>query len=402
MPVILTINAGSSSIKYQCFDMDSEECLAKGHVDRLLSSSAKLFYTRRDGVTHRVPVPQTAHETVFQRIFEILLHPEKGILRTPDEIHAVGHRVVHGGSHFSASTRITPEVEKIIEQCAPLAPLHNPFNLRGIRACQTILPDIPHIAVFDTAFHQTIPDYAHTYALPYTISEQYQIRQYGFHGISHQYVAMRAAQILDSPLKALKLITCHLGNGCSITAIANGKSIDTSMGFTPLQGLVMGTRSGDIDPAIIFYLIREHQMTPDQIDQMLNHQSGLIGVSGIGSDLRDLIAVYRENRRAALAIDIFCYRIRQYIGKYAAVLDGIDALVFTAGIGENAPLIRTRICEKLGFLGIHLDQAKNEGNPMNEAIHHETAPVSVLVIPTNEELMIARDTLHVIRAEGKD
>lgn len=397
MSIILTINAGSSSVKYQCFEMTDEVCLAKGQIDRLGSPSPNLLYERHDGVTYQTDVPPMEYEAVFPSIFEMLLDAEKGILQDLNDIAAVGHRVVHGGNRFAESALITPEVETAINQCVPLAPLHNPYNLGGIRACRQALPNAAHAAVFDTAFHQTMPDYAYMYALPYSLYEQYDIRRYGFHGTSHRYVSTQAAEILGRPLTSLKLITCHLGNGCSITAVDRGKSVDTSMGLTPLEGLMMGTRCGDIDPAIIFHLMEKGQMPADKINQTLNRESGLLGISGAASDVRDLFrAVSDGNSQAALALQMFSYRVKQYIGKYAAVLGGLDALIFTGGIGENATSIRTAICENLGFLGIHLDKKKNQSGESTKAIHQENAPVKLLVIPTNEELMIARDTLRLI------
>ena len=378
--------------------MTDEVCLAKGQIDRLSSPSPNLLYERHDGLTHQTNVPPMEYEAVFHSIFEILLDTERGILQNLNDIAAVGHRVVHGGSRFAESVLITPEVETAINQCVPLAPLHNPYNLGGIRACRQALPNAAHIAVFDTAFHQTIPDYAYMYALPYLLYEQHGIRRYGFHGTSHRYVSMRTAEILGRPLTSLKLITCHLGNGCSITAVDRGKSVDTSMGLTPLEGLMMGTRCGDIDPAIIFHLMEEGQMSADSINQMLNRESGLLGISGVASDVRDLFqAISKGNPQAVLALKMFSYRVRQYIGKYAAVLGGLDALIFTAGIGENAPSIRATICENLGFLGVHLDEKKNQSAEVEKAIHQEDTPVKLLVIPTNEELMIARDTLDLIK-----
>ena len=377
--------------------MTDEVCLAKGQIDRLGSRSPNLFYERHDGVTYQTNVPPMEYEAVFPSIFEMLLNVEKGVLQNLNDIVAVGHRVVHGGSRFAESALITPEVETAISQCVPLAPLHNPYNLGGIRACHQALPNAAHVAVFDTAFHQTMPDYAYMYALPYSFYEQYNIRRYGFHGTSHRYVSMQAAKILGRPLTSLKLITCHLGNGCSITAVDRGKSVDTSMGLTPLEGLMMGTRCGDIDPAIIFHLMEEGQMPADRINQTLNRESGLLGISGVASDVRDLFrAVSAGNSQATLALQMFSYRVKQYIGKYAAVLGGLDALIFTGGIGENAASIRTAICENLGFLGLHLDEEKNQSGDSTKAIHQENAPVKLLVIPTNEELMIARDTLRLI------
>ena len=377
--------------------MTDEVCLAKGQVDRLGSASPNLFYERHDNVTHQTDVPPMEYESVFHSIFATLLDTEKGILQNLNDIFAVGHRVVHGGSRFAESALITSEIETAINQYVPLAPLHNPYNLGGIRACRQALPNAAHVAVFDTAFHQTMPDYAYMYALPHSLYERYDIRRYGFHGTSHRYVSTRAAEILGRPLTSLKLITCHLGNGCSITAVDQGKSVDTSMGLTPLEGLMMGTRCGDIDPAIIFHLMEEGQMSADTINQTLNRESGLLGISGVASDVRDLLrAVSEGNPQAALALKMFAYRVRQYIGKYAAVLGGLDALIFTAGIGENAASIRATICEDLGFLGIYLDQEKNESSKVEKAIHRKDAPVKLLVIPTNEELMIARDTLRLI------
>ena len=377
--------------------MTDEVCLAKGQVDRLGSPSPNLSYERHDNVTYQTDVPPMEYEAIFPSIFEILLNTQKGVLKNLNDIIAVGHRVVHGGSRFAESALITPEVETAINQCVPLAPLHNPYNLGGIRACRQALPNAAHVAVFDTAFHQTMPDYAYMYALPRSLYEQHGIRRYGFHGTSHQYVSTRAAEILGHPLTSLKLITCHLGNGCSITAVDQGKSVDTSMGLTPLEGLMMGTRCGDIDPAIIFHLMEEGQMSADTINQMLNRESGLLGVSDVASDVRDLFkAVSEGNPQAALALKMFSYRVRQYIGKYAAVLGGLDALAFTAGIGENASSIRATICENLDFLGIHLDEEKNRSREIEKAIHQTDAPVKLLVIPTNEELMIARDTLRLI------
>ena len=377
--------------------MTAEVCLAKGQIDRLGSPSPNLLYERHDGITHQNNIRPMEYEAVFHSIFEMLLDAEKGILGNLNDIAAVGHRVVHGGSRFAESALITSEVETAINQCVPLAPLHNPYNLGGVRACRQVLPNAVHVAVFDTAFHQTMPDYAYMYALPHSLYERYDIRRYGFHGTSHRYVSARAADLLGHPLTSLKLITCHLGNGCSITAIDQGKSVDTSMGLTPLEGLIMGTRCGDIDPAIIFQLIDEGQMSVDAINQMLNRESGLLGVSGVGSDVRDLLrAVSEGDSQAALALKMFSYRVKQYIGKYAAVLGGLDALIFTAGIGENVPSIRATICENLEFLGIHVNAEKNHSTAVEKAIHQKDAAVKLLVIPTNEELMIARDTLCLI------
>lgn len=396
MQYILTINAGSSSVKFQCFEMETEVCLARGQVDRLNSPQPSLSYERHDGITCQTDIPQLGLGAVFRLIFKTLLDTTSGVLKKVDEIAAVGHRVVHGGSYFAESTYITPEVEAAIVDCVSLAPLHNPYNLEGINACREIVPNAQHIAVFDTAFHQTIPDYAYMYPLPYHLYEQHGIRRYGFHGTSHRYVSMRAAELLGTPLSTLKLISCHLGSGCSITAVDQGKSVDTSMGFTPLEGLMMGTRCGDIDPALVFHLIEQHHISPEALNRMLNRESGLLGVSGISSDIRDLFDAGSDGN-AELALNMFCYRVRQYIGKYIATLGGLDALIFTAGIGENAPRIRSKICENLGFIGIQLDEARNQSDTLEKTIHDANSPVHILVIPTDEELMIARDTVELIQ-----
>ena len=395
MQYILTINAGSSSVKFQCFEIETEVCVAGGQVDRLNSPQPSLSYARHDGITCQTDIRQLGSGEVFRLIFKTLLDTTSGVLKKVDEIAAVGHRVVHGGSYFAASTHITPEVEAAIADCVSLAPLHNPYNLEGINACRDLVPNAQHVAVFDTAFHQTIPDYAYMYPLPYHLYEQHGIRRYGFHGTSHRYVSMRAAELLGAPLSTLKLISCHLGSGCSITAIDRGKSVDTSMGFTPLEGLMMGTRCGDIDPALVFHLIEQHHISPEALNRMLNRESGLLGVSGISSDIRDLFDAGSAGN-AELALNMFCYRVRQYIGKYIATLGGLDALIFTAGIGENAPRIRSKICEKLGFIGIQLDEARNQSAPVEKTIHAANSPVHILVIPTDEELMIARDTVALI------
>lgn len=396
MQYILTINAGSSSVKFQCFEMETEVCLARGQVDRLNSPQPSLSYERHDGITCQTDIPQLGLGAVFRLIFKTLLDTTSGVLKKVDEIAAVGHRVVHGGSYFAESTYITPEVEAAIVDCVSLAPLHNPYNLEGINACREIAPNAQHIAVFDTAFHQTIPDYAYMYPLPYHLYEQHGIRRYGFHGTSHRYVSMRAAELLGTPLSTLKLISCHLGSGCSITAVDQGKSVDTSMGFTPLEGLMMGTRCGDIDPALVFHLIEQHHISPEALNRMLNRESGLLGVSGISSDIRDLFDAGSDGN-AELALNMFCYRVRQYIGKYIATLGGLDALIFTAGIGENAPRIRSKICENLEFIGIQLDEARNQSDTLEKTIHDVNSPVHILVIPTDEELMIARDTVELIQ-----
>jgi acetate kinase len=337
------------------------------------------------------------YEAALKLAIDALLDSNHGVINSIDEISAVGHRVVHGAEKFSKSTIITEEVEATIRECFPLAPLHNPPNLMGFLACKMILPNIPHVAVFDTAFHQTMPEYAYLYAIPYRLYTEYSIRRYGFHGTSHRYVANRAEKLLGKSLESLKIITCHLGNGCSITAVSEGKSVDTSMGLTPLEGLVMGTRSGDIDPALVFFLMDRLGMDFQQVDNLLNKESGLLGLSGKSRDVRDLLkASENGDKRSKLALKVFCYRVRKYIGAYAAAMGGLDAVIFTAGIGENAVQLRKEICEDLEFMGIEFDPEKNKSEEREKFINMENSKVKVLVIPTNEELLIARDTLEIV------
>ncbi|MFZ5626210.1 MAG: acetate/propionate family kinase [Bacillota bacterium] len=385
---VLVINCGSSSLKYQLFDMAKETALAKGLVERIGLEGSCL--------THRVGEDKTVIEQNIpdhQAAISLVLEQVRGL----GEIKAVGHRVVHGGEKFSASTVIDAEVLKAIEECVELAPLHNPPNIIGIKACQALLPGIPQVAVFDTAFHQTMPPKAYIYSLPYEYYEKYRIRRYGFHGTSHRYVAQRAAQLLGKPLDQLKLITCHLGNGASITAIDGGKSVATSMGFTPLEGLTMGTRSGDIDPAIVSYIMEKENLTAEQVTGILNKKSGVLGISGVSSDFRDLeAAAARGHERARLALEIFCYDVKKYIGAYLAVLNGVDAIIFTAGLGENSSVVREMVCRDLEALGIAIDAEKNQVRGQEADISAPSARVKVLVVPTNEELMIARDTVAVL------
>ncbi|AVX20939.1 MULTISPECIES: acetate/propionate family kinase [Carboxydocella] len=385
---VLVINCGSSSLKYQLFDMAKETVLAKGLVERIGLEGSCL--------THRVGEDKTVIEQNIpdhQAAISLVLEQVRGL----GEIKAVGHRVVHGGEKFSASTVIDAEVLKAIEECVELAPLHNPPNIIGIKACQALLPGVPQVAVFDTAFHQTMPPKAYIYSLPYEYYEKYRIRRYGFHGTSHRYVAQRAAQLLGKPLDQLKLITCHLGNGASITAIDGGKSVATSMGFTPLEGLTMGTRSGDIDPAIVSYIMEKENLTAEQVTGILNKKSGVLGISGVSSDFRDLeAAAARGHERARLALEIFCYDVKKYIGAYLAVLNGVDAIVFTAGLGENSSVVREMVCRDLEALGIAIDAEKNQVRGQEADISAPSARVKVLVVPTNEELMIARDTVAVL------
>ncbi len=393
---VLVINAGSSSIKFTLFDMNNERQLIDGQIERVTLPGWKLDCLI-DGRKVTTQGPETlTHRRALEKVFERLA-AEGGPVRGSDDLLAVGHRVVHGGERFSEPTLITDEVKQAIRDLFPLAPLHNPPNYEGIRGCEELLPGVPMVAVFDTAFHFTLRKRAFLYAIPYELYEKDGIRRYGFHGTSHRYVSLEAERILgrqNDP--TFKLITCHLGNGCSMAAIRGGRVADTSMGLTPLEGLVMGTRCGDIDPAVIFHLIREKNMTPDQIEEMLNKRSGLFGLAGIGTgDLREILpAADSGNERAQYAIHVYVYRLKKYIGAYTAELQGLDALVFTAGVGENCPRIRAGACEGLEQLGIRIDWARNQAN--ETIISPDGAEVTVMVIPTNEELMIARDTLSVV------
>ena len=397
---VLVINAGSSSVKYQLFSMQDERVIAKGLVERIGEPRARVTQTVGEGTTSReLPVADPA--AAFREIVENLIGAEQGLLASIDDIDAVGHRVVHGGERFTDSRLVTEDVLDAIRECVPLAPLHNPPNLTGINAARELLPDVPHVAVFDTAFHQTMPPRAYLYAIPYELYRDDRIRRYGFHGTSHRYVSRRAAEMLDAAPGAFRAITCHLGNGCSVAAIAGGKSQDTSLGLTPLEGLVMGTRSGDIDPAIIFHLMRVKGLGADEIDTLLNSRSGLLGLSGISNDMRTVSkAADSGDERAELALEVFAYRARKYLGAYLAALGGADAIVFTGGIGENDAAMRERIVTGLAPLGIEMDSARNAAVAGKEAdISDEDSPVRILVVPTNEELVIARDTAAIAAPE---
>jgi len=402
---VLVINCGSSSLKYQLIEVDKNQVMARGLADRVgLQLYEKASLTHRvDDKVWKYNVDMPDHYRAMEEVAKVLIHPEMGVIKSLEEIDAVGHRVVHGGERFTRSVLIDKEVEKAIEECANLAPLHNPPNLSGIRAAKALLPNVPHIAVFDTAFHSTIPPYAYIYALPYEFYERYRIRRYGFHGTSHYYVARRAIQYLEENFfiepSQSKVITCHLGNGCSITAVLGGESIDTSMGLTPAEGLVMGTRCGDIDPAILPFLMEKEGYTAKDIDEIINKKSGLLGISGKTNDMRDIEEeIAKGDKRAKLAFDVFCYRVKKYIGAYAAALGGVHAVVFTGGIGENGPMEREAICSGLEFLGIEIDPEKNEMMVKGREgdISKEGASVRVLVIPTNEELVIAQETARIV------
>ncbi|APB36716.1 acetate kinase [Heyndrickxia faecalis] len=394
MAKIMAINAGSSSLKFQLFEMPNESVITKGLIERIGLNDALFSITvNGDRVKEITDIPN--HEIAVQFLLKKLT--ETGIIRSLDEIEGVGHRVVHGGEIFNDSAVVNDQVLAQIEDLAELAPLHNRANATGIRAFRAVLPDVVQVAVFDTAFHQTMPESAFLYSLPYAYYEKYRIRKYGFHGTSHKYVAMRAAELLGRPIEQLRLISCHLGNGASIAAIQGGRSIDTSMGFTPLAGVTMGTRSGNIDPALIPFIMEKTGKTAEEVLEVLNKESGLLGISGISSDLRDIqvAAELERNKRAELALDIFASRIHKYIGSYAAKMAGVDAIIFTAGIGENSDAIRARILTGLEFMGIYWDPTLNQIRGTEAFINYPHSPVKVLVIPTNEELMIARDVVRL-------
>lgn len=394
---VLVLNSGSSSVKYQFIETSTYETLAKGQVERIGMDDAVLTHIRADGDTVKISAEIFDHNIAIEYVIAILLSKNHGVIKDKSEIEAIGHRVVHGGEAFSGSVLITDEVIEEIRENIELAPLHNPHNLRGILACKRLLPNTPQVAVFDTAFHQKMPEYAFLYGLPYELYKKYKIRRYGFHGTSHRYVSKRASEILGVSLEKLKIITAHLGNGCSMSAVKFGISIDTSMGFTPLEGLLMGTRSGDIDPAVVIYLMSKEGLTMAEINALLNKHSGLLGISGVSSDMREIIKEMKNgNIRAKLAFDIFCYRVKKYIGAYSAAMGGVDAIVFTAGIGENSPDVRKEVCKDLEFLGIKIDDEKNNSPEKEKIITTDDSKVKVLVIPTNEELVIALDAAEIV------
>ncbi|MGM0419370.1 MAG: acetate/propionate family kinase [Bacillota bacterium] len=393
---ILVLNSGSSSIKYQLFNMEDENVIAKGIVERIGIEDSLLEH-EVDGNEIVIEEDIPNHGKGIEMVIDALLDDDYGVLENMDEINAVGHRVVHGGEKFANSTRITDEVVAKMEEVSDLAPLHNPPNIAGIKVCQELMPGTPQVGVFDTAFHQSMPAKAYTYALPYEYYKKYGVRRYGFHGTSHRYVAQRAAELLDEPLAESKIITCHLGNGASVAAVKNGKSVDTSMGLTPLEGLVMGTRCGDIDPAIVPFLQEKEDLSSKEIDNIMNKESGLLGISGISNDSRDIQEAAAEgDERAQLAEAVFNYRVKKYIGAYTAAMGGVDAIVFTAGIGENAKEIRAGILEGLEYLGFELDEEANNKRGKEIEISQAGSKTKVFVIPTNEELVIARDTAEIL------
>ncbi|MCB6365065.1 acetate kinase [Intestinibacillus massiliensis] len=399
---VLVINAGSSSLKYQLIDMDTKAVLAKGLCERI-GIDGKLTHEGKKEEKYKADVPMQTHAEAIKAVIDILTDKEWGVIDSMAEINAVGHRVVHGGEYFADSVLITEKVIKAIEDCIPLAPLHNPPNLIGIRACEDVMgKGIPQVAVFDTAFHQSMPQAHYMYALPYEYYEKYKIRRYGFHGTSHKYVSQQAAEMLGRPIEELKLITCHLGNGSSIAAIDHGKSVDTSMGFTPLDGLPMGTRAGNIDPAIIEFLSEHENLSAKEVIDILNKKSGMLGVSGVSSDFRDLdVAINEGNQRATLAKAMFNLSVKKIIGSYIAEMGGVDAIVFTAGVGENDRSVRWDVCEHMEYLGVKIDPEKNKYRGKQMDISIDWARVRVLVIPTNEELVIAQDTERLVKEAGK-
>ena len=396
---ILVINAGSSSLKYQLLNPETQEVLAKGLCERIGIDGKFTYKPTGKEAVKEADVAMPTHSEAIQAVLNALVDPANGVIASMDEIGAVGHRVVHGGEKFASSVLITDEVMAAIEECNPLAPLHNPANIIGIKACQALMPNTPMVAVFDTAFHQTMPPVAYTYALPYEYYEQDKVRRYGFHGTSHKYVSQRAAAMLGKPIEELKLISCHLGNGSSVTAIDGGKSVDTSMGFTPLAGLPMGTRCGDIDAGILEYLMNKHGYNIDEMLSILNKKSGVLGISGVSSDFRDLeAAALQGNQRAQLALDSFDYNVKKLIGAYAAAMGGVDAIIFTAGVGENGPDTRANVVSGLEYMGVKRDAEKNNTRGKEVDVATDDSKVRVLVIPTNEELMIAMDTAAIVKA----
>ena len=393
---VLVVNCGSSSLKYQLLDMTTETELAKGLFEKIGDQDAIFTHKRPNADKLERVEPILNHKEALRILLDILVDAEYGVIKSMDEIDAVGHRVVHGGEKFADSVLITPAVMEALEECCSLAPLHNPPNIQGIEACQAIMPNVPQVAVFDTAFHQTMPKEAYMYALPYEYYEDYGIRRYGFHGTSHKYVAQRCAELMGKHMSDLRIITCHLGNGSSVSAIKGGRSIDTTMGFTPLSGLIMGTRTGDIDPAIVPFLMNKTGMNYDEVDAIMNKKSGVLGISGVSNDFRVIEeAAANGNKRAQLALNMFHYKVRRVIGAFAAVMGGVDAIVFTAGIGENNAGHRAAICEYLECLGVKIDPEKNKLRG-DVDFTGEGSTMKTFIIPTDEELMIAQDTMELL------
>ncbi|MCA0754368.1 acetate kinase [Paenibacillus sp. N4] len=396
---VLVINAGSSSLKYQLYDMSSEEVLASGRVERIGMDSSIVTHEPSGKPEVRSVSEILDHVTAVKRVTDMLTNPEYGAIANLDEIEAVGHRVVHGGEAFSSSVLVTPEVKLEIRRLFDLAPLHNPAHMMGISAVDTNLPNVPQAVVFDTAFHQSMPNTSYLYPIPTVLYRRHKIRRYGFHGTSHSYVSGQAADYLKQPLASMKMITCHIGNGASCAAILDGKSFDTSMGMTPLEGLMMGTRSGDLDPAIVPFVMNKEELTLNEVNSMLNKHSGMLAISGISSDMREVTEAMNDgDKNAKLAFDMYVYRLKKYIGAYAAAMNGVDTLVFTAGVGENSAALRKAVCEGITFLGIELDEERNALRSKDtREISTDASKVKVLVVPTNEELLIARDTYNLVK-----
>ena len=394
---VLVINCGSSSLKFQLINSDTEAVLAKGLCERI-GIDGSLTYQPAGGEKKTEDKAMPTHTEAIQFVIDALTDADSGVVKSLDEIGAVGHRLVHGGEKFASSAVITEEMIKAVEECNDLAPIHNPANLIGVRACQKLMPETPMVGVFDTAFHQTMPEKAYMYGLPYEYYEKYKVRRYGFHGTSHSFVSKRTAELLNRPYEETKTIVCHLGNGASICAVENGKSVDTSMGLTPLEGLVMGTRSGDIDPAILEFLAKKENLDIDGLMTMLNKKSGVYGLSNnLSSDFRDLTAGAADgNRPAQIALDVFCYRVAKYVGSYVAAMNGVDAIAFTAGIGENVCIVREKVCAYLGYLGVELNKEANAIRGEEITISTPDSKVKVMVVPTNEELAIARETVALV------
>ena len=396
---VLVINCGSSSLKFQLINAETEKVLAKGLCERI-GIDGRLTYQPAGGEKEKSDLAMPTHTEAIQFVIDALTNEKTGVVKSLDEIGAVGHRLVHGGEKFASSVVITDEVKKAVEECNDLAPLHNPANLIGVAACEKLMPGTPMVAVFDTAFHQTMPEKAYMYGLPYEYYEKYKVRRYGFHGTSHSFVSKRAAEVMGKSYDEVKTIVCHLGNGSSVSAVLNGKCVDTSMGLTPLEGLVMGTRSGDIDPATMEFIAKKENLDIEGVMEVLNKKSGVFGISGgLSSDFRDLTdAMNAGDKKAKIAMDVFSYRVAKYIGSYAAAMNGVDDIVFTAGIGENDDYVREEVCKYLGYLGVDFDSEANAGLRGKEAeLTKEGSKVKVFVIPTNEELAIARETLALVK-----
>ena len=394
---VLVINCGSSSLKYQLINSDTEAVLAKGLCERI-GIDGRLTYQKAGLDKEITEAPMPTHKEAIQLVLDALVNEKTGAIASLAEVNAVGHRIVHGGEKFASSAVITPEMLAAVEECNDLAPLHNPANLIGIRACQDLMPGVPMVGVFDTAFHQTMPEKAYLYGLPYEYYEKYKVRRHGFHGTSHSFVSKHVAEFLGKDINNSKIIVAHLGNGASISAVLNGKCVDTSMGLTPLEGLVMGTRSGDIDPAIMEFIAKKENLDIAGVMNVLNKKSGVQGISGLSSDFRDLEeGMEAGNERAAAAIEVFSYRVAKYIGAYTAAMNGVDAIAFTAGLGENDDITRKAICEYLGYLGTELDEVKNDVHGETAIISTDDSKVTLLCVPTNEELMIARDTVALVK-----